>query len=62
MSELTKCKNCRSNSHWEEIGTVTAEKTGRTYSKKTLYQCGFCKRIIMIEGSIPVAADPLSVI
>ena len=60
MEELIRCKNCRSQK-WVEVGTVTTGKLGKSYGLRKLYQCGNCKRIVMVEGDMPLTSDPLLV-
>ena len=57
MEGLIRCKNCRSQ-RWNEIGVVTTGKVGTGYSKKTLYQCMHCSRVLMVDGTMPITSDP----
>ena len=60
MSELTRCRNCRSNK-WELVTIIPLPGRGKT--NKTLFQCQFCKRVIGIDGEeIPESKSPLDVI
>jgi DNA-directed RNA polymerase subunit RPC12/RpoP len=61
MDGLIRCKNCRSQK-WNEIGVVTTEKVGKGYSKKKLYQCMHCLRVLMVDGEMPTSSNPLDVI
>ena len=48
-----RCKGCRSNRHWTEIGQVNPEEK--------LFQCGFCKRVL-IAKEIPLTSNPMDAI
>jgi hypothetical protein len=59
MTEKVRCRNCRSNK-WELVGVV-AEARG-SGKPRTLYQCTFCKRMVMIRGDMADAITPLEVV
>lgn len=51
MANFPRCAECNSP-RWRDVGIVNAVK------KLHLYQCGYCKRAILVKGELEQTEDP----